>query len=134
MENNSDEQFIIIQAEIEANNQEMNANKQDYDEKMAKFTEESKAILAEITDHINTLKSLSTQKDSPKTPDPNNLVPTYRRDLQLDGGKSTKIGGMWTLKHDIISPIFYELLIKTELKGDTDLYLNNFYNHINTIL
>ena len=37
---------------------------------------------------------------------------------------------MWTLKHEISSPRFYELLIKTELKGDTALYLKNFYNHI----
>ena len=38
---------------------------------------------------------------------------------------------MWTLKNDIISPKFYELLIKIEPNGDTALYLNNFYNHIN---
>ena len=37
---------------------------------------------------------------------------------------------MWTLKHEIISPKFYELLIKTKIKGDTDLYLNNFFKHI----
>ena len=37
---------------------------------------------------------------------------------------------MWTLKHDISSPKFYELLIKTVIKVNTDLDLNNFYNHI----
>ena len=37
---------------------------------------------------------------------------------------------MWTLKHEISSTQFYELLIKTELKGDTSLDLNNFYKHI----
>ena len=37
---------------------------------------------------------------------------------------------MWNLKHEIISQNFYGLLIKTELKGDTDLDLKNFYNHI----
>ena len=37
---------------------------------------------------------------------------------------------MWTLKHEISSPRLYELLIKTELKGDTALDLNNLYNHI----
>ena len=51
------------------------------------------------------------------------------RDPPLDGGNSTRIGGMWTLKHDIISPKFYELLIKTELKGDTALDLKNLYNY-----
>ena len=37
---------------------------------------------------------------------------------------------MWTLKHEISSPRFYELLINTELKRDTALDLKNFYNHI----
>ena len=34
-----------------------------------------------------------------------------------------KIGGMWNLKHKIISPKFYEILIKTQLKGDNSLEL-----------
>ena len=38
---------------------------------------------------------------------------------------------MWNLKHDIILPEFYELLIKLEIKVETDMELNNFYNHIN---
>ena len=37
---------------------------------------------------------------------------------------------MWTLKHEISSPRFYELFIKTELKVETALYLKNFYNHV----
>ena len=37
---------------------------------------------------------------------------------------------MWTLKHEISSPIFYDLLIKIELKGDTALDIKNFYNHV----
>ena len=41
---------------------------------------------------------------------------------------------MWTLKHEISSPKLYELLIKTELKGDTAMDLNNFFNHINMCL
>ena len=31
------------------------------------------------------------------------------------GGSSTKYGYLWTLKHDISLPKFYELLINTEL-------------------
>ena len=58
------------------------------------------------------------------------VVPAYRRDPPLDGGKSAKNGGMWTLKHDISSPNSYELLIKTEIKVDTALDLKKFYNHI----
>ena len=41
---------------------------------------------------------------------------------------------MWNLKHDIRSQKLYELLIKIEIKGYTDLYLKNFYNHINMCL
>ena len=39
MENKSDEQFIIMQAVIETNKQEMRDNKKDSDEKMTKFIE-----------------------------------------------------------------------------------------------
>ena len=38
MENIYDEQFIIVQAAIEYNKQEMKANKQESDEKMTQFT------------------------------------------------------------------------------------------------
>ena len=62
------------------------------------------------------------------------MVPDIRRDPPLDRGYSIKIGGMWTLKHEISSPIFYKLLIKTEIKGDTDLGIKNFYNHIKICL
>ena len=41
---------------------------------------------------------------------------------------------MWTLKHEIISPKFYDILVKTEIKGDTALDLKNFVNHINMCL
>ena len=49
----------------------------------------------------------------PKPPDPTTLVPANRRATSLDGGNYTKIGGTWTLKHEISSTKFYELLIKT---------------------
>ena len=45
MDNKSDEQFIITQATIEANNQEMKAKNQDYDEKMMNTTEDFKKCL-----------------------------------------------------------------------------------------
>ena len=41
---------------------------------------------------------------------------------------------MWTLKHDISSPKFYEVLIKTELKGYTAMDIKNFFNHIKMCL
>ena len=59
-----------------------------------KLTEDFKAILAEITDQINTLKHSPAHKDSPKPPGPTTEVPDNRRVPSLDGGQSTKIGGM----------------------------------------
>ena len=52
----------------------------------------------------------------------------------MEGGHSTRNSGMWNIEHEISSPTLYELLIKTELKGDTALNPNNFYNHINMCL
>ena len=37
---------------------------------------------------------------------------------------------MWNLKHEISSPKFYEPSINTNLKVDTNLDINRFYNHI----
>ena len=58
------------------------------------------------------------------------MVPDKIRATPLGGGHYTKIGGIWTLKHEISPPKFYEILIKKELKGDTALDLKNFFKHI----
>ena len=50
MYNKYEEQFIIIQDSIKANNPDIKSNKQDSDEKMTKLTEDFKSILAAITD------------------------------------------------------------------------------------
>ena len=83
-----------------------------------------------MMDHTNISKLSPTQKGTSTPPDPTTVVPTNRRYQPLEGRKSTKMCGMWTLKHETSSQKFYELLIKTELKGDTDMDLKNFYNHI----
>ena len=127
MENKSYEQFIIIQDWIKD-------YKQDSDEKMTKLSEEFKTIFAVLSNQINTMSFSSTQNDTPNNPDPTTMVPTNRMAPQLEGKHSTKIGGIWTLKHEISSPKFYELLINTELKGDTALDINNFYNRIKMCL
>ena len=101
---------------------------------MKDIKETLKVFTTFMMDQTNNSKSSPTQKDTLTPPDPNTVVPTNRRDSPLEGGGSTKIGGMWTLKHEISSSKFYELLIKTELKGDTNLDLNNFFNHINMCL
>ena len=88
-----------MQTKIESNKQEMKSNKKYYDEKMLNFAEDLKKTLAST------------------------VVPANRRAPPLDCGHSTKIGGMWNLKHDIRSTKLYELLIKIKVKGYTyDLF------------
>ena len=116
MDNIYDEKIIIIKSAIETNKHKMRANKQDSDEKTTKFTEEFKTMIAAIIDQINTLKSSPAQKYISKSPNPTTVVPNNRRSPPLDVGQSTQIGVMLNLKHEISSPKFYELLIKTELK------------------
>ena len=81
-------------------------------------------------DQANISKSSPSQKDTLTPPKPTTMVQTNKRAPPLEGGISQIIGGMLTLKHEVSSPRFYELLIKTYLKGDTTLDLKNFYNHI----
>ena len=66
-----------------------------------------------MMDQTNIYKSSPTHKDTLTPPEPTNLVPTNRRAPPLEGGHSNKIGGMWTLKHEMSSPKFYEILINT---------------------
>ena len=66
-----------------------------------------------MMDQIKFLNLSLDKMDSPKAQDPTTLLPANNNTPPLEGGNSTKIGAMWTLKHEIISPKFYELLIKT---------------------
>ena len=62
------------------------------------------------------------------------MLLSNKKDPQLEGVYSTKTGGIWNLTYDISSPEFYKFLIKTELKGDIYLYIENFYNNLKTCL
>ena len=137
MDTKSDEKLLIIQAIIEAIKQEADekqmktAEKQmKTDEKITQLTENLQVLTALMMDQSNISKSSPTHKDTSTPQYITTVVPTNRRAPSLEGGHSTKIGGMWNLKHEIRSPKFYELLIKTELKGDTALDLKNLFNHI----
>ena len=148
MDTKSYEYFLIIKATIETNNQEADNNHKNTDEKLTLPADNNKETNEEITlltenlqvltammiDNNNISKSSPAQKDTSTPAYPTTVVPTNRRAPPLEGGHSNNIGGMWTLKHDIRSPKFYELLIKTELKGDTALDLKNFFNHIKMCL
>ena len=113
MDNKSDEQFIAIEASIESNKQEADRNQVKNDEKLTKITEDLQKLTTCMMDQTNISKSSPAQKDTSTHPDPTTVVQTNRRAPPLRGGHSTNVGGMWTLKHEISSPKFYELLIKT---------------------
>ena len=49
--------------------------------------------------------------DLPQDQGPTTVVPANQKAPPLEGGNSTKNGYLWTLKHDISSTKFYELLI-----------------------
>ena len=100
------------------------------DEKLTQITENLPVLTVFMMNQTNISKSSPTKKDTSTPPDPTIVVLTNRRAPPFEEGHYTKIGGMWNLKHEISSPKFYELLIKTELKGDTALDLNNFFEHI----
>ena len=127
MENKYEEHFILMPKQIENNKKEIKAD-------MKAITETLKVFTTFMMDQTNIPKSSPTQKDKSTPPEPTTAFPANSRYLALEGGHSTKIGGMWTLKHEIISPKFYELFINTELKGYTALELNNFFNHIKMCL
>ena len=104
------------------------------DEKLTHITETINNLTALMMDENNIPKSSPTQKDKLTTTDLTTVVPTYRRAPPSEGGNSNKFCSMWTLKYAIRSPKFYELLIKTKLKGDTAMGLKKFFNHINMCL
>ena len=116
MNNRSYEQFLVIQAKIDANKQETDGKQMKTDQKLTQLAEDLKVLTLTITsmmDQNNNSKFSPSQKGTLDTPDPTNMVPANRRAPPLDEGHSTKIGCMWTLKYEISSPKFYELIIKT---------------------
>ena len=61
---------------------------------MKSIKETLKAFTTFMMGQTNILKSSLTHKDASTPPDPTTMVPTNRRDPLLEGGHSTKIGGM----------------------------------------
>ena len=112
MDTKSDEQFLVIKAIIEANKQESDKNHKETNEKLTLLTDKLQVLTALMTDKTNISKSSPEQKDTSTPPDSTTVVPTNNMAPPLEGGHSNKIRGMWTLKYEIISPKFYELLIK----------------------
>ena len=77
---------------------------------MKNLTADLTLMIASMMDQIKISKASPDNKGSPKAQDTTTMVPANKKHPQLEGGNPTKIGGMWTLKHEIGSPKFYELL------------------------
>ena len=106
MDNKSDEQFLVVQDEIDVNKQETEKKEINTDEKLTHITEDLKVLTATITsimDQNKNSKFSPAQKNTSNPPYPTTVVPYNRKFPPLDGRNSTKICGMWTLKHEIIS-------------------------------
>ena len=80
---------------------------------MKNLTEDPIERITSVMDQIKISKSSPENKDSQKSQDPNTVVPDKNKAPPLEGVHSTKIGGIWNLKHEISSPKFYKLIIKT---------------------
>ena len=119
IDNKLDDQFFIVQAMIDY-------NKKVFDEKMRKYyskldKQDSKlknitAMIKNMMDHNQNLNYSPYNIYSPKDQGNTTVVPNNKRSQTLEGGYSTNNGCMRTIKHEIILPKLYELLINTEIK------------------
>ena len=84
MDNKLDGQLLIMKATIEA-------NRQYYDEKMKKVTEDLTEMITSMMDQINISKSSPDKKDSQKPQNPTAVVPDNKKAPRLEGGNYTKM-------------------------------------------
>ena len=102
----------------------VDTNKQVTDE-LQKYRDELNKKLTKHDSDLDKIKILLKQvlvqnqtplpenMDEPKVQYPTTVFTANKKASTLKGGNYTKNGVMWTLKHEISSPKFYELLIKT---------------------
>ena len=73
MDNKSDDQLLITQDTIEANNQ-------DYDDKMKNLAQDLIGMISSMMDQIKISKSSPDKKDSPKAQDLTTVSPSNKKD------------------------------------------------------
>ena len=112
-----DDQLLAMQDYIDTNKQatdELRKYCDDLKKKLNKHYSEFSNIKTFINKVLgNNQNSLTDNMDSTKAHYSTNVVPYNKKDTPLEDGNYTKNGGMWTLKHEIISPKLYEILTKT---------------------
>ena len=116
--------ILVIKVSIDKNDRATYKKQKETDEKYDK----TRKLMENLMDKFYNPSSNRVETNNPQYSII--MVHTNRKVPPLEGVNSHKIGVMYTLKHDISSPKSYELVIKTKLKGYTDMYLKNFYNHI----
>ena len=117
-------QIIAMQVSIDNNKQFIDDKQKETDSKIDKIDKWMKNIMDKFD-------NTSPNKAEEKNPqDSTTMVCANRNAAQLEGGHYKKIGGMWTLKHEISYLKFYEIITKNEMKGDNDIYIKIFKNQI----
>ena len=84
MDTKSDDQFLAIEATIEANKQEADKNHNKTTENIKQLTETLNKVLKGLTDKNNISKSSPGQQDTSTPPDPTTTVQTNRRAPPLE--------------------------------------------------
>ena len=102
-----DGQLLLVQVfsddKMKASDEKMN----NIDSKLYK----TKALINKVL--IPNQNSSPDKMKLSKAQDPTTVIPSNKKTSLLEDGHSAKIGVSWNLKHDIILPKLYELLIKT---------------------
>ena len=130
MYNKLDSHIFVIQALVYNNKKvtgEINLNNDEIKKKLNKhesYLDEIKTTLKQVI--VQNKAYFLENMDSPKPQDTTTVVPANKKAQPLEIGHSTKIDGMWNLKYEISSQTFYEILIKTELKGNNGMDLKKF--------
>ena len=83
MDTKSNDQFLAIEATIEANKQEADKNHNKTTENIKQLTETLNQVLAGLTDKNTISKSSPAQKDTTIPPDPTTTVQTDRKATPL---------------------------------------------------
>ena len=75
------------------------SNWKDYDDIIKKLTEDLTEMITSMMYEIKILTSSPDNNYSPKPQDPTTVIQSNKKSPPLEGGHSTKIGGIWNIKY-----------------------------------
>ena len=110
------DQILVMPASIYTNKQDTDKIKQycdDLKKKLSKHDFDFSQIKTLLNKVLGQNKTSSPENIySTKSQDHTTEVPSNKKAPPLEGGNYMKIGDIWTLKHEIRLPKFFELLTK----------------------